>query len=173
MEQATAPESQSNSFLQTFSNSIQQVFSSSPNSDTSQTIAEAAIKTPSLSTFVTALESAGLFDQFSGENRFTVFAPDNDAFAKLSPDTLSNLLRPQSRSDLKKILMRHIVSGWVIDSADITVGSSEIFSFGSEPLTLSNINGAISIQSSSGRANVILTDGLASNGVVHVVDALF
>jgi uncharacterized surface protein with fasciclin (FAS1) repeats len=143
------------------------------NSDDSQTIAEAAIKTPSLSTFVTALESARLLDQFSGEKRFTVFAPDNDAFAKLSPDTLANLLRPENRSDLKKILMRHIVAGWVIDSADISVGNTDIFSFGSEPLTLSNINGAISIQSSSGRANVILIDGLASNGVVHVVDTIF
>ena len=137
------------------------------------TIAEAAVATPSLSTLVAALKAADLVGAFAGEGQFTVFAPTNDAFAKIPSDALANLLKPENKHALRKVLRRHVVAGWVIKAGDIPAGSTNIISFGSEPITVTNANGGVSIQSSAGRANVIATDVIASNGVVHVVDSVF
>ena len=139
-----------------------------------ETIAASAIKTPSLSILVEALQAADLLDTFDSVERFTVFAPDNEAFEKLSPGTLDNLLSPENKSNLRKLLRRHVISGWVLNAADFPDGSSEILSFGSEPITITKSNnGLLSIQSSEGSANVLFSDGLATNGVVHMVDTIF
>jgi len=137
------------------------------------TIAEAAVGTPSLSTLVAALTAADLVGAFAGEGKFTVFAPSNDAFAKIPADALANLLLPENKGDLKKVLLRHVISGWVIKAGDIPAGNTDLITFGNEQITVTNANGGVSIQSSAGSANVIATDVIASNGVVHVVDTVF
>ena len=78
------------------------------------TIAEAAVGTPSLSTLVAALKAADLVGPFAGEGQFTVFAPNNDAFAKIPSDALANLLKPENKHALRKVLRRHVIAGWVI-----------------------------------------------------------
>ena len=138
-----------------------------------ETIASSAVKTPNLSTFVQALQAADFFDTFDGTDRFTVFAPDNEAFEKLPPGTLDNLLRPENKNILRQLLRRHVISGWVLNAFSIPEGNTEVLSFGTEPINLIKSNGAISVQSSEGRANVLFADGLATNGVVHMVDAVF
>ena len=120
-----------------------------------------------------ALRAADLLETFNGVDRFTVFAPDNEAFEKLPVGTLDNLLRPENRKDLRRLLRRHVISGWVLNAFSIPEGTSEVLSFGTEPINLIKTNGQISIQSSEGTANVLFADGLATNGVVHVVDTVF
>ena len=163
------------------SNSLEQTFSSSNDVNQSpppvpgdlETIASSSLKTPSLTTFVEALRAADLLETFNGADRFTVFAPDNEAFEKLPVGTLDNLLRPENRKDLRRLLRRHVISGWVLNAFSIPEGTSEVLSFGTEPINLIKTNGQISIQSSEGTANVLFADGLATNGVVHMVDTVF
>lgn len=156
-----------------FNNFRQYPSAPAPTPATLPTIAEAAVGTPSLSTLVAALKAADLVEAFAGEGKFTVFAPNNDAFAKIPADALSNLLLPENKQDLKKVLLRHVVSGWIIKAGDIPAGNTGLITFGNEPITVTNANGGVSIQSSAGTANVIATDVIASNGVVHVVDTVF
>ena len=163
------------------SNSLEQTFSSSNDINQSpppvpgdlETIAASSLKTPSLTTFVEALRAADLLETFNGADRFTVFAPDNEAFEKLPVGTLDNLLRPENRKDLRRLLRRHVISGWVLNAFSIPEGTSEVLSFGTEPINLIKTNGQISIQSSEGTSNVLFADGLATNGVVHMVDTVF
>lgn len=70
-----------------------------------------AVATPILSTLVTAVQTAGLVETLSGDGPFTVFAPTNDAFAKLPAETLAALLTPEKKADLTSILTFHVVSG--------------------------------------------------------------
>merc|ERR1712060_213447 len=78
-------------------------------SDDLPTIVEAAVATADLSTLVTAVKAAGLVDTLSGEGPFTVFAPNNDAFAKIPAETLDDLLKPENVDQLTAILLRHVV----------------------------------------------------------------
>ena len=136
------------------------------------TIAEAAIATESLSTLVAAVKAAGLVSTLNGAGTFTVFAPTNDAFAKIPANVLGDLLKPENVDQLKKILLRHVL-GTVIKAKDIPRGSTELDTLSGEKITVTNSNGIVTIKSSQGQANVIATDVLASNGVVHLVDTVF
>merc|ERR1711997_1149059 len=135
------------------------------------TIVEAAVATPALSTLVTAVQAAGLVDTLNGKGPFTVFAPTNDAFAKLPADALANLLKPENVDQLKAVLLRHVLPT-VIKAGDIPAGSTTVKTAGSESITVINSNG-VRIVSSAGQANVIATDVITSNGVVHIVDTVF
>merc|ERR1712038_870026 len=136
------------------------------------TIAEAAIATPSLSTLVTAVKAAGLVPTLNGAGTFTVFAPTNAAFAKIPAEALGDLLKPENVGQLQKILKRHVL-GSVIKAKNIPRGSTVLDTLSGEKITVTNSNGRVTIQSTAGKANVIATDVLASNGVVHLVDTVF
>merc|ERR1711997_763700 len=116
------------------------------------TIVEAAVATPALSTLVTAVQAAGLVDTLNGKGPFTVFAPTNDAFAKIPADALANLLKPENVDQLQAVLLRHVLPT-VIKAGDIPAGSTTV--------------------KTAGPANVIATDVITSNGVVHIVDTVF
>ena len=135
------------------------------------TIAAAASSTPDLSTLAAAVGAAGLTETLNGMGPFTVFAPTNEAFSKIPPDTLAGLLKPEYKEQLKSILLRHVVPS-AIKAQDIPSGSTTINTAGGEGITINNAGG-VSIESSAGNANVIATDVLASNGVVHLVDTVF
>ena len=77
--------------------------------DDLETVAGVASANPDLSTLVTAVEAAGLVDTLNGEGPLTVFAPNNDAFAKIPEDTLADLLKPENVDQLKEILLRHVL----------------------------------------------------------------
>ena len=130
-------------------------------------IVETAIATPELSTLVTAVTQAELVATLQGEGPFTVFAPVNDAFAALPPETLEALLQPENIADLQAILTYHVVPGVVMFS-DLADGM-EVETVNGELITFNFDASGVSINDS---ANVVITDIETSNGIVHVIDSV-
>jgi len=130
-------------------------------------IVETAIATPELSTLVTAVTQAELAATLKSEGPFTVFAPVNDAFAALPPETLEALLQPENIADLQAILTYHVVPGAVM-SGDLTDGM-EVVTVNGETITINVDASGVSI---NGSANVAMADIETSNGIVHVIDTV-
>ena len=129
----------------------------------SKDIVDTAVEAGSFSTLVAAVQAAGLVDTLKGEGPFTVFAPTDEAFAKLPPGTLDSLL--QDREALTKVLTYHVVPGRVMAADVVNLTSAE------------TVQGqSIRIDTSSGvkvdDANVVKTDIVTSNGVIHVIDSV-
>nr|WP_244545462.1 fasciclin domain-containing protein [Algoriphagus locisalis] len=124
-----------------------------------------ALETESLSTLVAALKAADLVSTLQGAGPFTVFAPTDDAFAALPEGTLEELLKPENKDKLIAILTYHVVPGKVI-STDLTDGMKAATVNGEE-VTITTADGA-----KVNGANVVMADVEASNGVVHVIDAV-
>merc|ERR1711970_38429 len=133
-------------------------------------IAELAIATPQLSTLLAAVKAAGLVETLSGEGPFTVFAPTNDAFAKIPSETLNGLLA--DKNALTAILLRHVVPGAALKAKDVPGGTTTLATAGGEDIEVTK-NKYITIKSSAGKAGVIAFDILATNGVVHLVNSVF
>jgi uncharacterized surface protein with fasciclin (FAS1) repeats len=145
----------------------------------SNSIAAKAMATPDLSTLVSALQSAELATMMKeDEGPFTVFAPSNDAFAKVPQATLDNLMMEENQSDLQTVLNYHVVSG-EITSADLAQAIKDnngTYTFktveGAE-LTAMMSGDKIMLKDGNGKtATVVQADVDASNGVVHVIDAV-
>ena len=135
-------------------------------------ITGAALDTNTLSTLVTAVKAANLVETLDGKGSFTVFAPNNDAFAKVPKNTLANLLKRDNSNQLKSVLLRHVLPTIHL-SEGISEGTKEFQTVGGETIKITKSNDGVTIESSSGKARVISTDILANNGVVHVVDSVF
>ena len=132
----------------------------------SKDIVETAAAAGSFGTLLTAAEAAGLVDALKGEGPLTVFAPTDEAFAALPEGTVENLLKPENKDALADILLYHVVAGKIM-SADIGGSAS--------PATLQG--DTIDVKASYGKvtvngANVVAADVAASNGVIHVIDAV-
>merc|ERR1712028_336933 len=131
------------------------------------TIVDLAVATADLSTLVAALKAGGLVETLSGKGPFTVFAPTNEAFAKLPPATLAHLLKPANVKELDAILTYHVVSGVAAFSKDLTDG---------EKIKTVNGQSVVAHVSAAGvminDATVKTADIAASNGVVHIIDAV-
>lgn len=138
-----------------------------PSAGSPKTIAELAIETESLSTLVAAVKAAGLVDTLMGEGPFTVFAPTNEAFAKLPAGTVESLLKPENVDKLKQILLYHVVPGKVMAADVVKVKAAK--SAQGEPIAIEVVNGAVKLNQNS---KVISTDIDASNGVIHVIDSV-
>jgi uncharacterized surface protein with fasciclin (FAS1) repeats len=137
----------------------------------SQTVVDLAIATPQLSTLVTAVQAAGLVETLSGEGPFTVLAPTNDAFAALPEGTLDTLLLPENVADLQDVLTYHVIGANVL-SSDLTDGQVvETVNGGSLTVEISDA-GVFFVDANGGRAQVTTADVVASNGVVHIIDAV-
>merc|ERR1711892_1102015 len=134
-----------------------------------KTIAELAIATPALSTLLAAVKAADLVETLSGEGPFTVFAPTNDAFAKMPADTLNGLLA--DKEALTAVLLRHVVPGAALKARDVPHGTTPVKTAGGEEIQVTK-NRYISVKSSAGKAGVIAFDILATNGVVHLVNSV-
>lgn len=129
-------------------------------------IVDTAVAAGSFKTLATALQAAGLVETLKGPGPFTVFAPTDEAFAKLPKGTLDDLLKPENKEKLVSILTYHVVPGKVM-AADVVKLKKAKTVQGSE----------ISIKVKGGKvmadkANVTKTDVGASNGVIHVIDAV-
>ena len=127
-------------------------------------IVDTAIAAGSFNTLVAAVTAAGLVDALKGEGPFTVFAPSDEAFAKLPKATLDGLLADPEA--LSKILLYHVISGKVM-AADVTDGLSADTLQGA-PVTFKIVDGKPMIND----ANIVATDVAASNGVIHVIDSV-
>lgn len=127
-------------------------------------IVDVAVSAGQFNTLAAALEAAGLVETLKGEGPFTVFAPTDDAFARLPAGTVDHLLKPENRDELIAILTYHVVPGKVyaadvvkLDSATTVNGADVTIMAGSDGVTVDD-------------ANVVKTDIAASNGVIHVID---
>ncbi len=129
-------------------------------------IVAVASSTEGFSTLVAAVTAAGLVETLQGEGPFTVFAPTDDAFAALPEGVLDALLLPENKDVLVRILTYHVVSGKVM-AADVAAG--EVPSVEGSPITVTVDGGKVML---NGSANVVATDVAASNGVIHVIDAV-
>ena len=129
-------------------------------------IVDTAIAAGSFKTLVTAVKAAGLVETLKGKGPFTVFAPTDEAFAKLPAGTVENLLKPENKKQLVAILTYHVVSGKVM-SKDLA---------GKKTMAKSVEGGEISVDATDGvkvdNAKVVKADIEASNGVIHVIDAV-
>jgi len=132
----------------------------------SKDIVDTAVAAGTFKTLATALEAAGLVQTLKGSGPFTVFAPTDEAFAKLPAGTLDSLLKPENKGRLTKILTYHVVAGKLMASDVVKVKSVKTLS--GESLQIQSARGTVTING----ARVIKTDILASNGVIHVIDAV-
>lgn len=129
-------------------------------------IVETAIAAGDFGTLAAALEAAGLIETLKGDGPFTVFAPTDDAFARLPEGTVENLLLPENVEQLRAILTYHVVPG-IVKAADV-VGLSEATTVNGQTVDI-KVDGATVMLDD---ATVIATDIEASNGVIHVIDSV-
>ena len=129
-------------------------------------IVDTAVADGRFKTLAAALGAAGLVETLKGEGPFTVFAPTDDAFAKLPAGTVETLLKPENLEQLKSILLYHVVSGKVLADQVVTLESADTVL--GKPVTIKVMDGKVYVNDSQ----VVLTDVLASNGVIHVIDSV-
>jgi len=135
-----------------------------------KTIVETAAGNPDFSTLVAAVKAAGLADTLSGPGPLTVFAPTNEAFAKLPAGTVESLLEPANKEQLAAVLTYHVVPAAVM-AKDVKPGTVETVN--GATFTVATENGDVVLTGGQGnKAKVIKTDIVASNGVIHVLDAV-
>jgi uncharacterized surface protein with fasciclin (FAS1) repeats len=128
---------------------------------------ETAAGNPAFSTLVTALKAADLTSALGGTGSFTVFAPSNEAFAKLPKGTVEDLVLPANKDKLTAILKLHVVSGKHMAS-EFTGKTADVATLGGAKVTVTGKDGSVH----AGSAKVSLTDIGASNGVIHVIDTV-
>jgi len=132
-------------------------------------IVETAVGAGTFKTLATALGAADLVETLKGEGPFTVFAPTDEAFAKLPPGTVESLLKPENKEKLKAVLLLHVVPG-TVTAADV-VTLKEAKTAGGATVKISTDDG-VKVGTAKGLAKVTKTDIKASNGVIHVIDAV-
>merc|ERR1711865_283767 len=144
-----------------------------PKAPAGKTIVDLAVATADLSTLVTPLKAGGLVDTLSGKGPFTVFAPTNEAFAKLPAATLAHLLKPANVKELDAVLTYHVVAGVAAFSKDLTDGE-KIKTVEGQDVTASIFKPGRHRHRSNrifiNKALVTTADVSASNGVIHIID---
>ena len=129
------------------------------------TIVETAVAAGSFKTLVAAVQAAGLVETLSGPGPFTVFAPTDEAFAKIPADTIQALLKPEAKGQLTGILTYHVLAGKVM-AADV-VNLTAAATVQGQSVAIDTAHG-VKVDG----ANVIQTDIECDNGVIHVIDAV-
>lgn len=129
-------------------------------------IVDVAASNGSFNTLVAAVKAAGLVETLKGEGPFTVFAPNDDAFAKLPEGTVESLLKPENKDQLISILTYHVVPGKVM-AADVVKLENAATVQGQNVMIKVN-DGTVMVDN----ATVLATDVKASNGVIHVIDTV-
>ena len=129
-------------------------------------VVDTAIAAGSFKTLAKALDAAGLVTTLKGAGPFTVFAPTDEAFAKLPDGTLETLLKPENKDKLRRILTYHVVAGKVVASDVVKLQSAKAVS--GDTITVKVEDGVVHVDN----ATVTSADVLASNGVIHVIDSV-
>ncbi|MEC8252563.1 MAG: fasciclin domain-containing protein [Planctomycetota bacterium] len=130
------------------------------------TIVEVAAKAGKFNTLLAAAKAAGLAETLSGKGPFTVFAPTDDAFAKLGKATIADLLKPENKDQLAGILTYHVVAGKVPAAKVVGMKSAKTVQGSDLPIVVKD--GKVTVAG----ASVVATDVMASNGVIHVIDSV-
>jgi uncharacterized surface protein with fasciclin (FAS1) repeats len=131
-----------------------------------QDIVDTAVAAGSFKTLVAAVQAAGLVDTLKGAGPFTVFAPTDEAFAKLPPGTVQSLLKPENKAKLAAILTYHVVAGKVMVKE--AMKPHEAKTVNGEDLMIKTSMGSVMINN----AKVVKSDIVCSNGVIHVIDTV-
>ena len=138
-------------------------------------IVQNAMNSKDHTTLVAAVKAAGLVDTLEGKGPFTVFAPTNEAFAALPAGTVDNLMKPENKAKLTKILTCHVVAADATSKVVMKMvkddgGAHKVKTVGGCELTLKDQNGKITVTDENGNtANVTIADVKQSNGVIHVI----
>src|SRR5665213_2956128 len=141
-------------------------------------IIENAVNSADHTTLVAAVKAAGLVDTLEGKGPFTVFAPTNEAFAKLPAGTVDTLLKPENKAMLVKILTCHVLAADATSDVVMKMikddgGKHEVITVGGCKLWLQQSGAMITVtDEAGGTANVTIADVKQSNGVIHVIDAV-
>ena len=141
-------------------------------------IVENAVNSADHTTLVAAVTAAGLVETLSGAGPFTVFAPTNEAFAKLPAGTVETLLKPENKDQLVKILTCHVVAANAMSSdimgmIETDGGMHTVSTVGGCDFTLMTKDGKVMIKDGMGNiATVTIADVKQSNGVIHVIDTV-
>jgi uncharacterized surface protein with fasciclin (FAS1) repeats len=135
-------------------------------SSNTQDIVSTAVAAGSFKTLAAALEAAGLVETLKGKGPFTVFAPTDEAFAKLPEGTVENLLKPENADKLKAVLTYHVVPGNVMAKDVVNVKTAKTVN--GQELSVTVKDGKVKIDD----ANVVKTDIACTNGVIHVIDSV-
>lgn len=130
-------------------------------------IVATAMAAGQFNTLAQALQAADLVEALKGPGPFTVFAPTDAAFAKLPPEQLQTLLRPENKEQLQQILLYHVTSGKM--AAKDVMNADEAETLQGEPVRISAMGDTVMLND---RVRVTKTDIMASNGVIHVIDAV-
>jgi transforming growth factor-beta-induced protein len=129
-------------------------------------VVDTAIAAGSFKTLAKALDAAGLVTTLKGAGPFTVFAPTDEAFAKLPDGTIETLLKPENKEKLRRILTYHVVAGRVMASDVVKLQSAKAVS--GDTITVKVADGVVHVDN----ATVTSADVLVSNGVIHVIDSV-
>jgi uncharacterized surface protein with fasciclin (FAS1) repeats len=129
-------------------------------------IVDTAVAAGSFKTLTAALKAAGLVETLKGPGPFTVFAPTDEAFAKLPAGTVDDLLKPENKQKLVAILTYHVVPGKVLAAQASKMDSAKTVN--GESLTIKAMGGSVMID----HATVVKADIACSNGVIHVIDTV-
>ena len=129
-------------------------------------IVDTAVAAGNFKTLAAALQAAGLVDTLKGPGPFTVFAPTDEAFAKLPAGTVEELLKPENKEKLVAILTYHVVPGRVMAKDVMQLNSAKTVN--GKSVTIADRNGAVMVDN----AKVVQADIAASNGVIHVIDSV-
>lgn len=138
-------------------------------------IVDNAVEADNVTTVVSLVKLAGLVDTLKSEGPFTVFAPNNDAFAKLPAETVASLQKPENVETLKKILTYHVVPGTYTSAAlkAMAMKGETLTSVEGEVLTPVVENGMVYVQDvNGGKSEVETADVISSNGVTHVIKSV-
>ena len=142
------------------------------------TVVDIAVKNENFSTLVTALKAADLVDALNSEGPFTVFAPTNDAFAKIDSKTLNSLLEVENKKSLANILTYHVISGKIVASDVVAAlkkgnGLVELTALNGQVISVIEKEGKIWLKDSNENySEITSTDIMGSNGVIHVIDSV-
>lgn len=142
------------------------------------TIVDVAVGNENFTTLVTAVKAAGLVETLASTGPFTVFAPTNDAFAKLPEGTVGTLVKPENKAMLTDILTYHVVSGKymagdVVEAIKANNGTFETNTVMGQKITLMMDGENVVIKDAKGgKSVIIMTDVAASNGVIHAIDTV-
>jgi uncharacterized surface protein with fasciclin (FAS1) repeats len=129
-------------------------------------IVDTAVAAGSFTTLAKALTAADLVATLKGPGPFTVFAPTDEAFAKLPPGTLDKLLKPENKAMLRQVLTYHVVPGKVLAADVVKLSSAKAVS--GDTLLIKVSGGTVMVD----KSRVVKTDIAATNGVIHVIDAV-
>jgi len=135
-------------------------------SNQSKDIVDTAVAAGSFKTLAAALTAADLVGTLKGAGPFTVFAPTDEAFAKLPAGTIENLLKPENKAQLRRILTYHVVSGKVMAADVVKLKSAKTVS--GDMVSVTVAGSSVTVNNSK----VVKTDIATSNGVIHVIDTV-